>query len=156
MELGWSKDSAPGCRCAVPARPPGRVRGGPGGGPHGGAVVPGEALRWEDLLPPARIEGCSGGTAERSPRARGGRGAAGVRGSLMQSPRGRSAVGPYAERRPLARGRRTEAGSRGEPGGGAVVPGAASHVQAGEAAPPGAGAERPARGSGSYLPGSRG
>lgn len=64
--------------------------------------------------------------------------------------------GSHAERRPLARGRRTEEGRRGEPGGGAVVPGAASHAWACGAAPPGAGAERRVRGPGSYLPGSRG
>lgn len=113
-----------------------------------------EKLRGGRVLLPARTEGCSGEAAEQSPRGR--RGAAGVRGSPRQSPRGRSTVGSYAERRPLARGRRTEEGCRSEPGGGAVVRGAASHVWAGGAAPPGAGAERRARGPGSYLPGSRG
>lgn len=53
--LGWGKDSAPGRRCAVRARPPARVRRWPGTAPHGGAVVPGEALRWEG--PASRLHG---------------------------------------------------------------------------------------------------
>lgn len=159
--LGWGKDSAPGRRCAVRARPPARVRrwsgdgpprwggDGPprwGGGPGRSSEVGGSCLpsTRRDVLEKLRS------------RVRGRAAGEGQRGSPKQSRRGRSAVGPYPERRPLARGRRTEAGSGDNLGGGAVVPGAASRVRAGGAAPPGAGAERRARGPGSYLLGSRG
>lgn len=156
--LGWGKDSAPGRRCAVQARPPARVRSGPGGGPPrwGGGPWRRSAVGGS-RFPPARkdVRENRGAESAGERRSRGNEGA-GVRGVPGTAQHGRSVLGPYAERRPLARGRRTEAGSESEPAGVPVVPRAARHVGTRGAAPPGAGAERRARGPGSYLPGSRG
>lgn len=101
-QLGRGKDSAPGRRCAVPARQPARVRSGPGRG------SPEKPRRGRVRRPPARRG------APETPRDRArGRAAARVgpgRGVPQRCRRRRSAAGPCVLRRPLARGRRTGAG----------------------------------------------
>lgn len=126
----------------------------PGVDLHGGAVVPEEATRWGG--PASRLHGWMFGISCGASPPTGARRARNSAGAGIPGNPDRSALGPCAERRPLARGRRTEAGSGENREEGRWSPGTARHVRAAGAAPPGAGAERRARGPGSYLPGSRG
>ena len=156
--LGWGKDSALGRRCAVRDREPARVRSGPGGGPPTAGRWSPETLRGGRVPPPSRTEGCPAGDAEQSLRARGGQGAVRVPGcgGPRDGPARQVRRGALRRAAPPGAGKEDGSGEWGRTGRGPVVPGAARNVRTGGAAPPGAGAERRARGPGSYLPGSRG
>ena len=128
-QLGRGKDSAPGRRCAVPARQPARVRSGPRGG------SPEKPRRGRVCRPPAR----RGAPETPRDRARG-------RAAARVGP-GAGARGPPEVPAPQVRGGALrvaappgageEDGNRrgGEPGGGAGVPAPCTRGQAPERRP---------------------